>query len=73
MQHVEPNNFARCCVKMLRVFGQAFTLALSSKPQIFHVVAVQSTARLCAKMRAARAARLFFLFSVTNVLYERAR
>ena len=28
----------------------------------FHVVVVQRTARLCVKMRAARAARLFFLF-----------
>ena len=24
MQHVVPNNFARCCVEMLRAFGQAF-------------------------------------------------
>ena len=25
MQHVVPNNVARCCVEMLLVFGQAFT------------------------------------------------
>ena len=24
MQHVVPNNVARCCVEMLRAFGQAF-------------------------------------------------
>ena len=27
-QHVVPNNVARCCVEMLRAFGQAFTLSL---------------------------------------------
>ena len=25
MQHVVPNNVARCCVEMLRAFGQALT------------------------------------------------
>ena len=25
MQHVVPNNVARCCVELLRAFGQAFT------------------------------------------------
>ena len=28
-EHVEPNNVARCCVEMLRAFGQAFKLPKS--------------------------------------------
>ena len=64
MQHVVPNNVARCCVEMLRAFGQAlnYMLTLSSKLKIwcFQVVLVQITANLCAKMRAV--VRLFFLF-----------
>ena len=28
MQHVVPNNVARCCVEMLRAFGQAFKVTL---------------------------------------------
>ena len=31
MQHVVPNNVARCCVEMLRAFGQTLRLFLPSK------------------------------------------
>ena len=31
MQHVVPNNVARCCVEMLRAFGQGFTAPAHSR------------------------------------------
>ena len=45
-------------------------LALSSEPQIgkFHVVVRQTTSKNCTKGRAARAARLFFLFQTIILL-----
>ena len=45
MQHVVPNNVAKCCVEMLRAFGQAFTENVTQGTE-FEFCVVASTPHL---------------------------
>ena len=46
-QHVVPNNVARCCVEMLRAFGQDLRLTSSEFPRLAEALRISEMFTCC--------------------------